>query len=185
MTSKPRTLKPEDIVALKGVGGGVISPNGKWAAFVRTVPILEEDKSEYRSHIWLVPTEGGKPFQLTNGPNGDGGLQWSPDSARIAFVSRRGSDKSQIWIIPVGGGEAKQLTYTKSGASNPRWSPDGKRIAFLVREKDSEAEEKSRKAKDDPVIVGKDDFKQAHLWIVDVGTDRKSVGEGKSVWLAV
>ena len=165
-----RTLQPEDIVGLKGVSGSVISPDGKWAAFVRTVPVLEAEKSEHRGHIWLVSTDGGEPFQLTNSPNGDSSPQWSPDSRRLAFVSKRGDDKPQIWVIPIGGGEAKQLTHTKNGASNPRWSSDGKRIAFLKEEEDSAAEEKRKKALDDRVVMGVDDFTRQHLWVIEVET---------------
>ncbi len=165
-----RTLQPEDIVEMRGLSGLTISPDGKWAIFVRTVPVLEAEKSEHRGHIWLVSTDGGEPFQLTNGPHGDGNPQWSPDSRRLAFVSRRGDGKAQIWIIPVAGGEAKQLTYAENGASNPQWSSDGKRIAFLRTEQDSEADEKRKKAKDDRVIMGVDDFKQQHLWVIDAET---------------
>ena len=165
-----RTLQPEDIAGMKGVSGSVISPNGKWAAFVRTVPILEVEKSEHRGHIWLVPTNSGEPIQLTNGPNGDRDPQWSPDSTRLAFVSKREDGKTQIWIIPIGGGEAKQLTHTSNGASNPRWSFDGKRIAFLKAEEDSAAEEQRKKAGDDRVIMGVDDFTQQHLWVIEVET---------------
>ena len=165
-----RTLQPEDIVGLKGLSGAVISPDGKWAAFVRTVPILEVEKSEHRGHIWLVSTDGGEPFQLTNGPSGDSNPQWSPDSTRLAFVSKRGGDGAQIWIIPIGGGEAKQLTHTKNGASNPRWSSDGKQIAFLRDEEDSAVEEQRKKAKDDRVVMGIDDFTQQHLWVIEVET---------------
>ncbi len=164
-----RTLQPEDIVGMKGLSGSVISPDGKWAAFVRTVPVLETEKSEYRGHIWLVSTDGGEPFQLTNGPNGDSNPQWAPDSTQLAFVSRR-DDKTQIWIIPITGGEAKQLTHTKNGASNPQWSFDGKQIAFLKTEQDSEVDEKRKRAKDDRIVMGVDDFKQQHLWVIEVET---------------
>ena len=161
------TLQPEDIVELKGLSGTTISPNGKWAAFIRTVPILEAEKSEHRGHIWLVSTDGGEPFQLTNGPNGDSSPQWAPDSTRLAFVSRRGDDKTQIWVILIAGGEAKQLTHVINGASNPQWSSDGKRITFLRGEADSEVEEKRKKAKDDRIVMGIDDFKQQHLWVIE------------------
>ena len=165
-----RTLQPEDIVGMKGLSGSAISPDGKWAVFVQTVPVLESEKSEHRGHIWLVSTDGGEPFQLTNGANGDSNPQWAPDSTRLAFVSRRGNGKAQIWIIPIAGGEAKQLTHAKNGASNPQWSSDGKRIAFLKTEQDSGAEEKRKKAKDDRVVMGIDDFKQQHLWVIEVET---------------
>jgi len=171
-----KTMKPEDIITMKKLGGAVISPDGRWAAFVRTAPVNDKDKIKNLNHIWLVSTEGGEPFQLTNGSNGDGGSRWSPDSKRIAFVSRRG-DKNQIWIIPKSGGEARQLTFTENGASNPHWSPDGKRIAFSMSEKDSKEVEKQKKAGDDPVIVEKNDFKQSHLWVIDV----KTMDEGPEI----
>ena len=165
-----KTLQPEDIVGLKGLSGLTISPDGGWAAFVRTVPVLEVEKSEHLGHIWLVSTDGGEPFQLTNGPNGDSNPQWSPDGTQLAFVSKRGDDKTQIWIIPIAGGEAKQLTHSKNGASSPQWSSDGKQIAFLKYETDSPTEEKRKRAGDDRVVMGVDDFKQQHLWVIEVGT---------------
>ena len=165
-----KTLKPEDIVAMKELGASTLSPDGRWAAFVRSVVVLEEEKSQRRSHIWLVSMDLRKPFQLTNGPNGDGDPQWSPDSMRIAFISKRGGDRNQVWVVPVGGGEARQLTYSKNGAATPRWSSDGRQMAFLRQEQDSEAEEKRKKAKNDPVVVDRDDFKQTHLWVIDVAT---------------
>ena len=59
----PKTLKPEDIVAMKKLGGSSISPDGKWAAFVRSVPILEKEKSEYRGHIWLASIADDRQLQ--------------------------------------------------------------------------------------------------------------------------
>ena len=167
---KLKTLQPENIVAMKVLGRIVISPDSKWAVFVRTIPVLEAEKSEHRGHIWLVSTDGGDPFQLTNSPSGDSYPQWSPDSTQLAFVSKREGDENQIWIIPIAGGEAKQLTHAKNSASNPSWSPDGKRIAFLMEEKDSKTEAKRKKARDDPVVIGVDDFKQTHLWVIDLET---------------
>jgi dipeptidyl aminopeptidase/acylaminoacyl peptidase len=169
-SSKVRIMTPEAVVAMKGLGEAAISPDGKWSVFVQSDPILEAEKSEYQSHIWLVSTDGGHPIQLTNGPNGDHSPRWSSDSKRLAFVSKRNSDKEQVWLISMSGGEARQLTYAKNGAANPRWSPDGKRILFLMQEKDSETQERQKKAKEDPILVGKNDFKPSHLWAIDVET---------------
>lgn len=165
-----KMLKPENIIAMKKLGRSAISPDGKWVAFVQAVPVLEEDKSEYRNQIWLISTDKKELLQLTNGTNGDSSPEWSPDSKYIAFVSKRNSDKEQIWIIPITGGEARQLTYAKNGASTPRWSPDAKKIAFLMEEADSKLEKRRKKSKDDPISVGRDDFKQTHLWTIDVKT---------------
>ncbi len=46
-----KTLKPEDIVSMKGLGGATISPDGRWVAFGRSVVVLEEEKSQRRNHI--------------------------------------------------------------------------------------------------------------------------------------
>lgn len=53
------------------------SPDGEWIAFVRRI--------EGRSDIWVVPSEGGDPVQLTD--LGDvTAPEWSPDGDFLAFV---------------------------------------------------------------------------------------------------
>jgi len=104
-----------------------ISPDGKTAAFVVSVPDL--DKNRNNSDIWLVPVRGGEPRRLTASEGADYAPRWSPDGARIAFVSTRGGS-AQVWSIPVAGGEAVQITDISTGAHDPVWSPDGRLIAF-------------------------------------------------------
>ena len=38
---QPKRLKAEDIVTMRKLGSAVISPDGKWIAFVQKTPILE------------------------------------------------------------------------------------------------------------------------------------------------
>ena len=93
-----------------------------------------------RSHIWIVDLHTGAAKQITDGDDwNDTDPQWSPDGARIAFVSDRtgheydlGHD-SDVWTIPVTGGSVTRIS-TGSGPDNqPRWSPDGTSIAFVSR----------------------------------------------------
>jgi dipeptidyl aminopeptidase/acylaminoacyl peptidase len=98
--------------------------------------------------VWIVPTEGGEPWQLTRGTSNAATPAWSPDGQRIAFVSNREDEAdlgfhSQLYVVPVtaggqgsdaGDGAVRLSAGTKSAAV-PAWSPDGARVAYIgVRE---------------------------------------------------
>ncbi|MGA2431541.1 MAG: prolyl oligopeptidase family serine peptidase [Candidatus Acidiferrum sp.] len=82
--------------------------------------------------IWLAALDGSdKPTQLVvRGQNHS--EQWSPDGARLAFVSSRG-DHSFIGVYDVGSKEITYLAPSVDTDSDPNWSLDGKRIAFVRR----------------------------------------------------
>ena len=87
-----RRLVSEDLYKLVFVSDPQISPDGKKIAFVRSH--IDEKTKEYRSHIYLVPTDGGPARQFTSGPKADttqGGLLTAPNwhSSQTAAVSGR------------------------------------------------------------------------------------------------
>jgi dipeptidyl aminopeptidase/acylaminoacyl peptidase len=126
-------MVPEDITRIKWVSDPQISPDGSRVAFVVTT--LSAEKDEYLSNVWLADANGeAAPRRLTSGPKRDSFPRWSPDGARLAFVSEREpKKKAQLYALPLDGGEPVRLTDVKNGVSNPQWSPDGTRIAFLSR----------------------------------------------------
>jgi dipeptidyl aminopeptidase/acylaminoacyl peptidase len=97
-----------------------------------------------RSHMFVVPSEGGDPKDLTPGDFdtppfslGDPtAFDFAPDSSEIVFA--RNTDKveatstnNDLFIVPVGGGEARRITGNNPGSdTTPRYSPDGKYIAY-------------------------------------------------------
>jgi dipeptidyl aminopeptidase/acylaminoacyl peptidase len=130
-------IQPEDLYLLRFVSEAQISPDGSRVAYV--VKTIAAESHEYRSAIWVAPTDGGEPRQFTGGQHQDHTPRWSPDGQSLAFVSdrpgegKRGKKRSQLWLMPANGGEARQLTTMAHGAGEPVWSPDSQYIAFTAR----------------------------------------------------
>ena len=123
-----RTLSLTDFFSLRRISDPHISPDGRSIAYVLTTVDLE--KNATTSTIWLAPTEGGQPRQLTSGPKHDRHPRFSPNGRQLLFESDR-SGESQLWLIDLAGGEARQLTTIATEARTGIWSPDGKWVAFV------------------------------------------------------
>jgi tRNA A-37 threonylcarbamoyl transferase component Bud32 len=60
----------------------------------------------------------------------DASPRWSPDGARIAFVSLRQGNRD-IFVMDADGANLEQLTTDAADDTYPTWSPDGEQIAFV------------------------------------------------------
>jgi dipeptidyl aminopeptidase/acylaminoacyl peptidase len=127
------------------------SPDGKFVAFLSA-------RDGAKTQIWLLATNGGEARKLTNLENGVSNLEWSPDSTRLAGLTRTGpppsksSDvrhythisykfndtgwfdekRSHVVVIDAKTGDAKQITDGNDwNDTDPHWSPDSTRIAFV------------------------------------------------------
>ncbi len=154
----------------RAVGGTAISPDGKRVAVVVREPVMEGEKSEYRSQIWMADPETGDAVQWTRGERSASSPAFSPDGRWLAFTtSRKGPDEEgagdQVWVLPMAGGEARQATAADAGVGSYRWSPDGSRIAFLMQDPETPEEKEAKREKRDVILVDRD-FKYAHLYVV-------------------
>lgn len=105
----------------------VLSPDGQWVLMVKDGLI---------NRVPLSP-----PFDLNKTPElellfkaagQNGSPQWSPDSSRIAFVSRR-EDHSFIGVFNIAKRKILWIAPGVDRDSDPSWSADGQKIAFIRR----------------------------------------------------
>src|SRR5215213_2628642 len=113
----------QEMLKIQRVADPQLSPDGRRVAYQITVPDVAANRS--RTQIYLVAVAGGEPKQLTSGTSSATTPRWSPDGARLAFVTG-----GQVWTMTPEGSDRKQLTNISTGASDPVWSPDGRMIAF-------------------------------------------------------
>ena len=133
------------------------SPDGRTLVFVRTDPagaaslrgphvvtrrVIQRDGEgflgERRTHLWLVPVEGGEPRAITSGPYDDTEPRFSPDGKLIAFVSNRTedpdtNDNTDIHVVQPDGSGLRVVAATPGPDDWPRWSHAGDRLAFRGR----------------------------------------------------
>ncbi|MEM7246374.1 MAG: S9 family peptidase [Acidobacteriota bacterium] len=92
-----------------------------------------------RTHrqVFVLPTEGGTPRQLTQGPHDhQGPLAWSPDGRSIYFSANlepeadRHPVESEVHVVDLSDGRVRKLTERDGPDGSARPSPDGRWIAW-------------------------------------------------------
>ena len=126
-------------------------PNGaKWTPAPRVVDTLHYRQDQVGflddgfTHLFVVPSEGGTPRQLTSGKwsvgagelRGGASLDWTPDSKSIVFNGDRSLDPdrsyetSQIFVVDVASAALRELVTKPGEWGRPVVSPDGRTVAF-------------------------------------------------------
>lgn len=99
------------------------SPDGKWVAF---------EVQDRRDSFYIADTKNSELKHMGSG----GGLDWSPDSQKIAYVAGCCVPEAyDIWITTIDRLEKTKITDNQVSDTHPRWSPDGKRLAFFSQVK--------------------------------------------------
>ena len=131
----PRSLTIEKLYMTRQIGRSTWSSDGKSVAFISNM--------SGRNNLWIVPSEGGFPTQLTVSDQRQTAPAWSPDGKWIAYQSDYDGDEQwDIFLVSPKTGKVVNLTQTREIAEmNPTWSPDGRYLAYEVKPKTSAAVE--------------------------------------------
>lgn len=104
----------------------VVSPDGKWVAFLRD-----------RTELVIKSTKDGKEKSLLKGVNysyadGDQGFEWSPDSKYLLsnYQINGGWNNSDVALIDIESGKITNLTESGYSDGNFKWTLKGKAMAW-------------------------------------------------------
>jgi dipeptidyl aminopeptidase/acylaminoacyl peptidase len=98
---------------------------------------------EKRSHLLVVPAQGGEPWDITPGKfdvppvdvNGSPDYAFSPDGKEVCFAMNTDSviatsTNNDLFTVSIRGGKTTRITSNKASDNQPTYSPDGKYIAY-------------------------------------------------------
>ena len=192
IASKPdarveKSLSIEKLYTTRQVGGSTWAPDGKTVAFVSNL--------SGRNNLWLVPSDGGWPMQLTVSDQRQTSPTWSPDGKWIAYMSDYDGDEQwDIFLVSPKTGQVVNLTNTREVAEeSPTWSYDGRYLAYMVKPKTSSVFEIDvydtlmREVKHLTTGTAKDRMNVAPIWSADgefiVYTQEQSKGTDSNIFL--
>jgi dipeptidyl aminopeptidase/acylaminoacyl peptidase len=157
-----------------------ISPDGTKVAWTEVLT-GKDGAADGNAAIYVKNLKTNAPVQrisagAVNTNHAEGGLAWSPDSKRLAFLSDAvKKDQLQLYIAAIGQGAAstapKKLTDVRGFLDAPTWSPDGKTIAVLFTQN---ATRSSGPLVAETPETGeiKDSFYEQRLALIDIATGK-------------
>jgi Tol biopolymer transport system component len=113
---------------------GSWSPDGATIVFTRLgrPTVGDRGRLSQETAIWAASPDGTTPRRLGEG----GAPAFSPDGARIAFVSARDRNgdrcygevcrgATELYVMAADGSDQRRMTRSGAGEDAPAWSPDG------------------------------------------------------------
>jgi len=104
-----------------------ISPDGKKIVYVRRFADPMTDRRY--ANLWIINADGSDHRPLTTGNRNDVSPRWSPDGARLAYLSDT-DGKQQIYVRWMDSGQTARITNLDQAPDAINWSPDGKMLSF-------------------------------------------------------
>src|SRR5579872_2090484 len=85
----PSGWTPELSMQVKSIGEVIPSPDGMRVAWTQSQAIMEPERSETSTQIFLANADGAHRIQLTRGEKSATNPSFSPDGTQVYFLSNR------------------------------------------------------------------------------------------------
>jgi len=144
----------------------VISPDGRWVAYVVTTMGVKERRV---SALWVVAADASSSARrLTPGTAWVGAPRWTPDSDALLFASG-----GQLYRIGAHGGDAEELASWRGGICGLLPLAGGRRVAVIATGKPGEEDEpgdedEREKAGRGDALVWGEHLPGSRLWLLDL-----------------
>jgi dipeptidyl aminopeptidase/acylaminoacyl peptidase len=167
---EPTAWTPEFAMEFQTIGSVAPSPDGTRVAWTQVKAVMDKERSEHVSQIWLANTDGSQRMQLTRGEKSSTSPAWSPDGKWLYFQSPR-YGKNDVFRIPLTGGDAEQLSKVTGAVKVFSISKDGKWLAYTSAEPDPDEEKSVKEKRDIHVVDAKP--KNALLYVISVESSER------------
>src|SRR5437879_12610460 len=109
-----RPMTFQDVIEMRSVGAGKISPDGKYVVYTVSIPQWKVGKNF--TDVFVAATDGSvPPRQMTfTKEKNETQPQWARDSRTIGFLSDR-EGPNQLYLMRIDGGEARKASDAKDG----------------------------------------------------------------------
>ena len=112
-------LQIQPLTLTGDITSGVISPDGKFVAYVRKNGGVWVRQISAENDIQVAPFVKDRTYNS---------VTFTPDVSAIDFVAGEGQNRD-LWRVPLLGGTPRRIF--RDIWSAPGWSPDGRRVAFV------------------------------------------------------
>lgn len=125
----PTPIEALDLYRLEQPVDPQLAPDGRTIAVLRQTRDINTDRVNHE--IWLVGVADGARRMLVGADRSPGGVRWSPDGSRLAFIGREGG-KPQVLVVEIADGRVRAVTDSPQPPRSLSWSPDGRGIAYVA-----------------------------------------------------
>ncbi len=175
-------IAPHEVATTRSVGAAAVSPDGKLAAYLLSVPRrpLAEDSGPSWTELHLLDlAEPGSSRGFITGEVSIGRPTFRGNDEILYSARRAGDESPALYGIPVGGGESRKLIEHDGGIGSWALAPDGSRVAFLARAETPKNVETLREKGFNQKIYEEDE-RLARLWVAELPALDADLGAGHS-----
>lgn len=176
-----KNIEIEDYFSQSWISSSLISPDGKYVAYLERRWNKEKDKRD--TDLWVVSVKNKDPYRLTFDGKYKEQVQWSPDSDFIYYKASHNRSKeehppyngtSQVWKISLTGSIAAPITQVKKGIGFFQLSKNGRSIYYTTKKKSVSNDWKELKEEFSELGYGHGVVKFSKVWKLNLKTWRTS-----------